>query len=506
MHEDILLTKDCGVCDRHAAENGVSGESLMAEAGRAVADAIRGRWAPRPALILCGPGNNGGDGFVCAAALREAGWPVRVALLGDPDGLRGDAAWAAAVWDGDIRAAEPGCLDGAELIVDAVFGAGLNRAPEGAAADLIAAMALCAAPVVAVDLPSGIDGDRAVADGAVAPASLTVTFHRRKPAHLIEPAASLCGETVLADIGIPASWRSAVTPCAVENRPDQWYQVLPTARAGDHKHARGRLAVFTGGASATGAARLAARAGLRAGAGLVTLATPPSALMVNAIASTAVMVRRWPDPAETADLLGELRADAAVMGPAMGVGEGTREAVRSALSHRGMRVLDADALTSFEAEPDALFAALRSGDVLTPHAGEFRRLFPDLAEAAAGNRIERARAAAERAGCTVLLKGPDTVIAAPGCMPVVSRHASPALATAGSGDVLAGLIGGIAAQGVEGFHAACAAAWLHGDAALRLGAGLIAEDLIEALPARLQALHREQRRRRALGHLLVHES
>jgi len=505
MHDDILLTKDCGACDRHAAENGVSGERLMDAAGRAVAAAIRRRWAERPVLVLCGPGNNGGDGFICAAALREAGWPVRVVLLGERGRLRGDAAWAAGVWDGPVGEAEPGCFDGAGLIVDALFGAGLNRAPDGVAADLIAAMGLCDAPVIAVDLPSGIDGDRAVADGAVAPAALTVTFHRRKPAHLLEPAASLCGETVLADIGIPASWRSAVTPCAVENRPGHWYQVLPVARAGDHKHARGRLAVFTGGASSTGAARLAARAGLRAGAGLVTLASPPSALLVNAAASTAVMVRRWAEPADSASLLGELRADAAVMGPAMGVGEGTREAVLSALSHPGMLVLDADALTSFEAAPQDLFAALRPGDVLTPHRGEFRRLFPDLSESF-GNRIEQARAASERAGCTVLLKGPDTVIAAPGRTPVVNRHASPALATAGSGDVLAGLIGGIAAQGVDGFDAACAAAWLHGDAALHLGAGLIAEDLIEALPARLQALHREQRRRRALGHLLAHES
>ncbi|MEA1942806.1 MAG: NAD(P)H-hydrate dehydratase [Pseudomonadota bacterium] len=506
MHDDILLTKDCGACDRHAAENGVSGERLMDAAGRAVAAAIRRRWAPRPALVLCGPGNNGGDGFVCAAALREAGWPVRVALLGERDRLSGDAAWAAARWDGPVEAATVDGLAGAGLVVDAIFGAGLNRPPEGLAADLIAAMAQTACPVIAVDLPSGIDGDRAAAGGAVAPVALTVTFHRRKPAHMLEPAASLCGEIVLADIGIPASWRRAVAPCAVENRPDQWYPVLPEARAGDHKHARGRLAVFTGGASSTGAARLAARAGLRAGAGLVTLVSPPGALMVNATASTAVMVRRWPGPAETADLLGELRAEVAVMGPAMGVGEATREAVLSALAHPGALVLDADALTSFEQARDALFAALRPGDVLTPHPGEFRRLFPDLDDASAGNRIGQARRASERAGCTVLLKGPDTVIAAPGRVPAVNRHASPALATAGSGDVLAGLIGGLAAQGVDGFDAACAAAWLHGDAALHLGGGLIAEDLTEALTARLQALHREQHRGRALGHLLLHES
>ena len=505
MHDDILLTKDCGVCDRHASEKGVSGERLMDRAGRAVADAIRNRWAPRPTVVVCGPGNNGGDGFICAAALREADWPVRVVLLGDRAKLTGDAAWAAGVWGEPVEAAGPDSLAGAGLIVDAVFGAGLNRPPEGAAAALIAAMATTDAPRVAVDLPSGIDGDRAVAGGAVAPAALTVTFHRRKPAHLLEPAASLCGEIVLADIGIPDSWREAVEPVATENGPAHWYAAFPVAQAGDHKHARGRLAVFTGGASHTGAARLAARAGLRIGAGLVTLASPPSALMVNAAASTAVMVRRWPEPAQSGDLLENLRADAAVMGPAMGVGEATCEAVCSAAGQGASLVLDADALTSFESDPASLFDVLRPGDVLTPHPGEFRRLFPDLVETGT-NRIDRARVAAERAGCTVLLKGPDTVIAAPDRRPVVNRHASPSLATAGSGDVLAGLIAGLVAQGMGAFDAACAGAWLHGDTGRHLGTGLIAEDLCEAVPARLQALHREQRRVRAAGHLIAHKS
>lgn len=506
MHDDILNTKDCGACDRHAAENGVSGEQLMAQAGAAVAQAIRHRWAPRETLVLCGPGNNGGDGFICAAALREAGWPVRVCLMGGQDQLKGDAAWAAGVWRETPERAGPAACDTAELIVDALFGAGLNRPPEGEAAALIKAMSGRGVPVVAIDLPSGVSGDLARAEGAVAAADLTVTFHRRKPAHILEPAASLCGEVVLAGIGIPGSWRDVVQPCARENGPELWLSALPAVRTGDHKHARGRLAVFSGGASSTGAARLAARAGLRAGAGLVTLASPPSALMVNASASTAVMVRRWADPAATDALLEDLRADAAVLGPAMGVGEGTREAVASAARTDTALILDADALTSFEDAPEALFAVLRPGDVLTPHPGEFRRLFPDIAAREDINRIEAAARAAGRAGCCVLLKGPDTVIAAPGHLPVVNRHASPALATAGSGDVLAGLIGGLAAQGVSGFDAACAAAWLHGDCGLRLGTGLIAEDLADILPERLSTLHRTMQRQRALGHLLAHKS
>lgn len=505
MHDEVLSTKGCAASDRHAAENGVPTQRLMAQAGAAVAEAIRRRWAPRPVVVLCGPGNNGGDGFVCARLLAEAGWPVRLGLLGETGRLSGDAAWAARQWDGAVEPAAPAMLEQAALVVDALFGAGLNRALDGSAAELVEAMARCGAPVVAVDLPSGVSGDAARALGAAAPAVLTVTFHRRKPAHLLEPAAGLCGEIVLADIGIPDGWQDTVASVARLNAPGLWFDRLPAGSALDHKHAHGRLAVFTGPASATGAARLAARAGLRIGAGLVTLASPPGALLVNAAASTAVMVRRWAGPEETGEVLDALRADAAVMGPALGVGEATCQAVLAAATRSAHLVLDADALTGFQDAPERLFAALRPGDVLTPHEGEFRRLFPEL-DADSGNRIKRVARAAGRAGCTVLLKGADTVIAAPGETPVINRHASPALATAGSGDVLAGLIGGLVARGLSGFDAACAAVWLHGDAALHLGEGLVAEDLPDIIPARLQALRRRQRSQAMLSHLLVHGS
>lgn len=397
----------------------------------------------------------------------------------------------------------PALLDGAELVVDALFGAGLSRPLDGVAAQIVAAIADAAVPVVAVDLPSGVSGDAARALGPAAAASLTVTFHRLKPAHLLEPAAGLCGEVVLADIGIPDGWQTAAETVARLNGPDLWFDRLPSGAAADHKHARGRLAVFTGPASATGAARMAARAGLRIGAGLVTLVSPPGAVLVNAAASTAVMVRRWAGPEETGGTLEALRADAAVIGPALGLGEATCETVLVAAGGPAHLVLDADALSSFETDPGRLFAALRPGDVLTPHEGEFRRLFPDLG-AASGTRLERVARAARRAGCTVLLKGPDTVVAAPERVPVVNRHASPALATAGTGDVLAGLIGGLVARGMAGFEAACAAVWLHGDTALHLGEGLVAEDIAEALPDRLQALRRRHRAQSALGHLLTH--
>ena len=505
MHAEVLSTGNCGVCDRHAAENGVPSQQLMYAAGEGVAHAIRRRWAPRRTVILCGPGNNGGDGLVAGAVLRKAGWPVRIALLGDPARLRGDAAWASEQWGSAVEAMDAGVLDGAELVIDAVFGAGLNRAPEGVAASVIQAMSGLPAriPVVAVDLPSGLSGDTAQADGPVAAAALTVTFHRCKPAHCLEPGAGLCGEVELVDIGIPDGWDRAAPPLAWINHPGLWSRDLPARSARDHKHTRGRLAVFTGGAASTGAARLAARSGLRAGTGLVTLVSPPSAMLVNAAASAAIMLRRWDEPALASEALSALRADAGVIGPAMGLGETAQEAVLSALRGPAPLVLDADALSCFEAGPDRLFAALRPGDVLTPHEGEFRRLFPDLAD---GNKIERTCQAAARAGCTVLLKGADTVIAGPGVVPVVSRHASPDLATAGSGDVLAGLIGGLIAQGVSAFQAACMAVWLHGDAGLHLGEGLIAEDLPEVLPQRLQALRRRLKTQAAHSHLLVHGS
>tara|TARA_R110002126_G_scaffold161664_2_gene309547 strand:+ start:62 stop:1576 length:1515 start_codon:yes stop_codon:yes gene_type:complete len=487
MPLDVLKTADCGACDGFAASVGVPGPVLMEAAGLAVARAIRKRWARRPALILCGPGNNGGDGFVCGRILRQAGWPVRIALLGEPGGLKGDAAAALALWDGPVEAMTAASLGDAGLVVDAMFGAGLSRPLGGVAAQLVAILSERSIPVVAIDLPSGIGGDQPDPGGTTLRADLTVTFHARKPAHCLEPSASLCGELVVADIGIPGGWRGVVTPLGRINEPALWQGALPAPNAGTHKHQRGRLVVFSGGASSTGAARLAAITGLRAGAGLVTLASPGSAMLVNAGALTAVMLKRWDGEADSGAFLTTLRASAAVIGPAAGVGEMTRRAVCEVLAQPAPLVLDADALSSFEDEPQGLFERLRPIDVITPHAGEFERLFPGLLRAS-HNRIDAVLEAARRAGCVVLLKGADTVIAAPGRDVVINRHASPALATAGSGDVLAGLIGGLMAQSVGAFDAACAAAWLHGDAGLRLGTGLTAEDIPGMLLHVLQAL------------------
>jgi hydroxyethylthiazole kinase-like uncharacterized protein yjeF len=497
---DVLDIASCGACDRHAADRGVAGTVLMEAAGAAVARAIIDTWSPRRVAVLCGPGNNGGDGFVCARYLAAAGWPVRVMLLGDVAALTGDAAWAARQWGGGVDALMDGRLDDADLVVDALFGAGLTRPLGGDLMERVGALRRSSIPCVAIDLPSGWNGDQGRCEGAAMTAELTVSFHRPKPAHLLEPAASACGEIRIADIGIPSSWSEQITPVGRLNTPDLWSAHLPGRDAGSHKHALGRLVVFSGGAKSTGAARLAAEAGLRMGAGLVTLASPPGALMVNAAALKAVMLARWEDAQSTAGLLAERRASAAVLGPALGVGESTCEAVRQAAVHEAPMVLDADALGSFSGQSEALAEHLRPIDVLTPHVGEFERLFPGLL-ASAINKIEAVRAAAAQLGCTILLKGADTIIAAPGRTPVINRHASPDLATAGSGDVLAGMIGGLLAMGMPGFEASCAACWLHGDIARNAGAGLSADDMAALLPARRQALDRRLHRELALKRL-----
>jgi NAD(P)H-hydrate epimerase len=462
----------------------------MQSAGEAAARAIAARWSKRPVQILCGPGNNGGDGYVCAAWLAAAGWPVELAALGDPAQLKGDAALARAGWTGPITALDALAPRPGALLVDALFGAGLTRPLEGEAARWAQISRGEGRIIIALDTPSGLDGDRAEALGPVFRADLTVTFHRFKPAHLLEPGRSLCGELVCAAIGIPKGWEGKREPNALINSPALWSRRLNALSDSDHKHKRGRLCVFSGRSSATGAARLAALGGLRAGAGLVTLLSPPDAMLVNAAHSSAIMLARWRGPDLAGDLLAERRASAAVIGPAGGVGSDMRDAVLDALAGPAPIVIDADALTSFADDPAPLFQALRPGDVLTPHEGEFARLFPQIASAD-GNKLEKARAASGASGAVLLLKGPDTVIAQPNGVCAVNLNASPRLATAGSGDVLAGMIGGLLAQGVFAFEAACAAAWLHGEAGRLLKPGGTAEDLIALIPSardRLESL------------------
>jgi ADP-dependent NAD(P)H-hydrate dehydratase / NAD(P)H-hydrate epimerase len=478
----LLTPAEMAVADRAAIASGVAGTRLMETAGRAVAETALARWSPRRVVVLCGPGNNGGDGFVAARHLATAGWPVRVGLLGERSALSGDAAHHAGLWQGPIAALMPALLDEADLVIDAIFGAGLSRDIDGAARAVIEAMAARRLPVVAVDVPSGLDGATGAVRGVAAPASVTVTFFRKKPGHLLLPGRALCGDLVLVDIGIPAATLTAISPKTHENDPALWLEAYPWPRLEAHKYSRGH-ALIAGGAVMTGAARLAARGALRIGAGLVTLAAPEAVWAVYAASLTGVIVRPVADETDFADLLADERRNAVLIGPGAGVSASTRASVVAALAAKRATVLDADALTSFADEPAALFGVIGGPTVLTPHEGEFRRLF-----AGAGDKLTRARAAARQSGAVVLLKGADTVIAAPDGRAAINANAPPDLATAGSGDVLSGLIAGLLAQGLDPFRAAAAACWLHGDAASDVGPGLIAEDLVDALPAALRRL------------------
>jgi ADP-dependent NAD(P)H-hydrate dehydratase / NAD(P)H-hydrate epimerase len=478
MTHEILTTAEMGEADAFAVAQGMPSLVLMENAGRAVADAIAARFKPCPVMVLCGPGNNGGDGFVVARLLDEYGFTVRVAEGSDP---KGDAAAMSEKWKGARVALAPEALDGARLVVDGLFGAGLSRPLEGAAAQVVEA--LNDLPVVAIDVPSGLSGDTGQPlGGVVVRATLTVTFFRKKPGHLLLPGRVLCGETVVADIGIPPE---AANTQLHENTPSLWRYPWPKAEG--HKYARGHCVVLSGPVHATGAARLAARAALRTGAGLVSVASPPAAVAVNAAHLTAIMIKPFDGAAGLAELLSDKRLNAVALGPGLGVGGETRELVNVALKSGAAIVLDADAITSFKDDPEALFNRLHARCVLTPHDGEFERLFPGLLDESA-SKVDAARAAAKRAGCVVLLKGGDTVIADVSGKAAINVNAPPTLATAGSGDVLTGLIAGLLAQQMNAFDAACCGAWLHGDAAHRFGPGLIAEDLPEMMPQVLAGL------------------
>lgn len=487
---ELLSTGEMGRADRLAVAAGTPSLALMEHAGRGVARVARGMLgAGRRVLVLCGPGNNGGDGFVAARCLREGGAEVAVALLGPADALEGDAAVMAQRWGGDIAPLSVGSLEGADLVIDALFGAGLARPITGIAAEVVEALNASGLPILAVDVPSGLDGTTGQTNGPTIAATGTVTFFRRKPGHILVPGRMLCGPVHVEDIGIPASVLPEIGARAWANAPALWAAQFPWPRLDGHKYSRGHAVVVSGPAAHTGAARIGARGALRIGAGLVTVASPPDAVAANAAHLTAIMLAPFDGPAELAQILADKRKNAVLLGPALGVGGATCRLVEAALASGAASVLDADAITSFAAHPDALFAAIASASarpvVLTPHDGEFTRLFPDIKDA---SKLEGARVAAQRSGAIMVLKGPDTVIAAPDGRAAINENAPPWLATAGAGDVLAGFAAGLLAQGMPGFEAACAAVWLHGAAAAAFGPGLIAEDLPETLPVVLRGL------------------
>jgi ADP-dependent NAD(P)H-hydrate dehydratase / NAD(P)H-hydrate epimerase len=496
-HFELLDPAETREADRLAIAAGIAGINLMERAGRAVADkAVLMSPSAGRIAVVCGPGANGGDGFIAARILAERGYRVAVGLLGRREQLKGDAGEAARRYDGPAAPALAMDLDKPDLVVDALFGAGLDRDLEGEPRAIVEKINDFARrggrPVLAVDLPSGLDGATGKPRGVAVEASASVTFFRLKPGHLLLPGRELSGEIVLADIGIPAGVLARIQPKAFANAPALWRSALPRLGAEGHKYSRGHAVVVSGNGSHTGAARLAARAALRVGSGLVTLASPPSALAINAAHATAVMVAPFEGAQGLAALLADHRRNVVILGPGAGVGEATAALVEVALKAQGhgeerrSAVLDADALTSFEDRAESLrdLIATAPGDVvLTPHDGEFARLFKSKDDILrAPSKLDKARAAAVFLGAVIVSKGADTVVAAPDGRAAIGYDLPPTLATAGSGDVLSGFVGGLLAQGVAAFEAACSAVWLHGAAARAFGPGLISEDLPEALP------------------------
>lgn len=498
---ELLTTAEMAQADRLTIAGGIAGIELMENAGCAVADHVSSRHPPGTRVaVVAGRGNNGGDGLVAGRLLRERGYRVRMLLAGDIGRSRGDAREAAQRWSGPYEPATAHSLMADEVVIDALFGAGLDRPVEGSPRAMIEAMnkASC---VHAIDLPSGINGTTGAVMGTAVRASTTVTFFRRKLGHALLPGRLHCGTIHVAQIGIAGPVLERITPQTWINSPALWRHGFPVPQPEGHKYTRGHCVVASGGLFTTGAARLAARGALRVGAGLVTIASPRDALAVNAAANLAVMVRPVDGAHELAEFLGDPRRNVVLLGPGIGVGKSTRDMVLAALAGKRAVVLDADALTSFaqeleggpQSEPESLIDAIRARKgitLLTPHEGEFSRVFRGIADISnARSKLARARAAAAKTNAVCLLKGADTVVAAPDGRASVCENAPAWLATAGSGDVLAGFAAGLLAQGMGGFEAGSAAVWLHAEAALTAGAGLIAEDLPETLPRVLPGLY-----------------
>lgn len=481
---ELLRVGQMAAADAQTIAGGVPGIELMETAGRAVADRAQALFAGRPVTVLCGPGNNGGDGFVAARLLAERGCAVRLSLLGDRGRLKGDAALAADRWTGPVEPLDEGFVPprGAGVI-DALFGAGLTRALDGTAAAVARRLADAGTAVLAVDIPSGVFGDTGAVPGPAIRAVETVTFCRRKPGHFLMPGAERCGAVRIADIGIPDAVVAAQEPDTWVNSADLWWPDFPVPGPDDHKYTRGHLVVW-GNGEMPGAARMAAAGARRAGTGMVSIACRDADAGLFRAGAPGVLVRPMDDAAVYADFI-QGRVKALIVGPGGGTGPDMRDRVLAALATGKPMVLDADGISAFADDPGPLMAALHDQCVMTPHEGEFARVF-----AGDGDRVTKARKASVESGAVVVLKGFDTVIAAPDGRAIINANGSSYLATAGTGDVLAGMIGGMLGQGMAPLTGAAAAVWLHAAAAHIVGHGLIAEDIPDLLPALIRGLPR----------------
>jgi NAD(P)H-hydrate epimerase len=487
---EILTADEMKKADAAAIAAGTPGITLMEQAGASVASVIARHFEQVPVLFLCGPGNNGGDGFIAASFLKKAGWNVRVACMVKKSLLKGDAALAAKQWEGEAEALNSNLgLKDARLIVDAVFGTGFSKALEPELVTLFDKIRAKKIPVVAVDVPSGLDATTGNIAAGTLKAEMTITFCRKKIAHMLLPGKDVCGRINTSFIGITDQTIADLKTSVFENGPALWLRDFPIPQADAHKYTRGHAVVY-GGPKRTGAACLGAAAAQKIGCGLVTIASMPESAAIYSSYRASLMVDTWSSEEDLRTILRDERRNAILLGPGAGLDATTKGIAEVVISFNKPAVLDADIFTVFKDDPKALFSKLSPArHVLTPHEGEFARLFGEME----GNKLDRARKAAKAANAVVLLKGADTVIAAPDGAAVINTNAPPTLATGGSGDVLSGFIMGLMAQGMQPFMAACAAAWLHGECARNHGLGLTAEDIIIQLPQVLNRLFQLQK-------------
>lgn len=510
----VIDTTQMYAADAITIDKGISGIELITTAAQAVSKSIISKYRFKNVVVVCGSGNNGSDGFAVASILLNAGYTVTVVFTGDERdfyNLSGDTKIAAMEWRGETLFANTDTtFDNADLIVDAMLGAGINRAPSARYAMLITLINKAKKTVISIDLPTGVCGDTGKIFASAVNANMTVTFFRKKPAHLLLPGKEHCGELVLCDIGIDASVLLDLKPVLYENNPALWLDRYPFPDAKTHKYKRGHALVMSGERYTTGAARLAAAAALRIGAGVVTLGSPTNAMDVNAMHLTEIMQVEIDDETTLSTLLQDRRFKSFTLGPGLGYGERAISYVCAALevnrSSACAIVLDADALSSFEQNPDVLFNAIKTSNkpvVMTPHTGEFLRLFNMTArslDTELSSKVELTKQASAKSGAIIVYKGHDTVIACPDGTAVVNTNAPSWLATAGSGDVLAGTICGLLGQGLAleesnhqdsiltAFHLTCAAVWIHAQAANLFGIGLIAGDIHRTYPQVLSQL------------------
>ncbi len=483
----LLTPKQMAKADRLALKYNISSLELMENAGKVVVEQIVADYSPCSVLILCGPGNNGGDGFVVARLLRAKGWKVEVALLSDVAHLKGDAKINAQRFNGEIKQFDDKLLKNADLIIDAIFGAGLSRNIEGKFAKAIDAANKSNKPIIAIDIPSGIDGATGEVRAIAIRANKTISFFHAKPGHYLLPGREYCGQLVIKNIGIDERILQEIEVNCFVNNDNLWH--LPKRKLNSHKYDFGHALIVSGDELHGGAARLAAKAALRVGAGLVSLVGERAALLVHATQLSSIMLKEIKNSEDFSELLKDKRFNACIIGPALGISEKNKELILSALNSNAKILLDADGLSNFANNPDELFILIkqRAKDsvILTPHEGEFNRIFPNIT----GDKLSRAKMAAKESGAIIVLKGADTIIASPDDFAAININAPANLATAGSGDVLAGIIGGLLAQKMPSLKAALAGTYIHGELGnIFNSSGLIADDLIDLLPKALTKL------------------